>query len=264
MKHTISVTEAARNFADIVSRVFYRGERFVLERGGRPRGSTGPGSPRRTARRSSGPPRGCSPPVCRRGGGVASGYAGGQGLASRPPRRRSVGVLIDTSVLIDYERGRVDLEARIRGREEETFFLSVVTASELLHGVHRAKDPVTPRPEDRLRRGSSREHALPSRRDRHRPGARPPLGGSGRRGPAHRCPRSLARRGVSHPRPPAWRRRTSGSSGGCPPWRWRIGPHGLRAELRKKGPEWSPSLVPCRGWQGRRSMGRIPREPEGG
>ena len=37
----------------------------------------------------------------------------------------------------------MDLEARIRGREEETFFLSVVTASELLHGVHRAKDPVT-------------------------------------------------------------------------------------------------------------------------
>ena len=54
-----------------------------------------------------------------------------------------MGVLIDTSVLIDHERGRVDLEARIRGREEETFFLSVVTASELLHGVHRAKDPVT-------------------------------------------------------------------------------------------------------------------------
>ena len=36
MKLTISVTEAARNFADIVSRVFYRGEHFVLERGGRP------------------------------------------------------------------------------------------------------------------------------------------------------------------------------------------------------------------------------------
>ena len=54
-----------------------------------------------------------------------------------------MGVLIDTSVLIDHERGRVDLEARIRRREEEAFFLSVVTASELLHGVHRAKDPVT-------------------------------------------------------------------------------------------------------------------------
>ena len=54
-----------------------------------------------------------------------------------------MGVLIDTSVLIDHERGRLDLEERIRGREEETFFLSVVTASELLHGVHRAKDRVT-------------------------------------------------------------------------------------------------------------------------
>lgn len=54
-----------------------------------------------------------------------------------------MGVLIDASVLIDYERGRGGLEERIRGREEETFFLSVVTASELLHGVHRARDPVT-------------------------------------------------------------------------------------------------------------------------
>ena len=52
-----------------------------------------------------------------------------------------MGVLIDTSVLIDHERGRVNLEEWIRGREEEAFFLSVVTASELLHGVHRARDP---------------------------------------------------------------------------------------------------------------------------
>ena len=54
-----------------------------------------------------------------------------------------MGVLIDASVLIDHERRGVDLEERVRGREEETFFLSVVTASELLHGVHRARDPVT-------------------------------------------------------------------------------------------------------------------------
>ncbi len=52
-----------------------------------------------------------------------------------------MGVLIDASVLIDHERRRLDLKERIRGREEETFFLSVVTASELLHGVHRARDP---------------------------------------------------------------------------------------------------------------------------
>jgi tRNA(fMet)-specific endonuclease VapC len=53
-----------------------------------------------------------------------------------------VGVLIDATVLVDHERGRVDLERRISGREDETFFLSVVTVSELLHGVHRSGDPI--------------------------------------------------------------------------------------------------------------------------
>ena len=51
-----------------------------------------------------------------------------------------MGVLIDASVLIDHERGRVDLEKHVKGREAEGFFLSVITASELLHGVHRAED----------------------------------------------------------------------------------------------------------------------------
>lgn len=36
MKGTISVTQAVRNFADFINRVAYRGEHFVLERGGRP------------------------------------------------------------------------------------------------------------------------------------------------------------------------------------------------------------------------------------
>ena len=36
MKSTISVTDAVRNFADFINRVAYRGEHFVLERGGRP------------------------------------------------------------------------------------------------------------------------------------------------------------------------------------------------------------------------------------
>jgi len=50
-----------------------------------------------------------------------------------------MGVLIDSSVLIGYERGHLDLERKLTGREGEEFFLSVVTASELLHGVHRAQ-----------------------------------------------------------------------------------------------------------------------------
>lgn len=51
-----------------------------------------------------------------------------------------MGLLIDASILIEHERGRLDVESRVRAKEDETFFLSVVTASELLHGVHRAVD----------------------------------------------------------------------------------------------------------------------------
>ena len=51
-----------------------------------------------------------------------------------------MGVLIDASVLIEHERERLDLESHLEQREEEEFFLSVITGSELLHGVHRAKD----------------------------------------------------------------------------------------------------------------------------
>lgn len=53
-----------------------------------------------------------------------------------------MGFLIDATVLIDYERGRVDLEEHVAGREDEPFLLSVITVSELLHGVHRAGDRV--------------------------------------------------------------------------------------------------------------------------
>ena len=49
--------------------------------------------------------------------------------------------LIDTSILIAYERGRLDIDSHVQGREDELFSLSVISASELLHGVHRAQDP---------------------------------------------------------------------------------------------------------------------------
>jgi tRNA(fMet)-specific endonuclease VapC len=46
-----------------------------------------------------------------------------------------VGVLIDTGVFIEQERGGRSLE-RVVG--EESWGISVITVSELLHGVHRA------------------------------------------------------------------------------------------------------------------------------
>jgi tRNA(fMet)-specific endonuclease VapC len=51
-----------------------------------------------------------------------------------------MGVLIDSSVLINAERSGTDLCAFVHGREEEDAFLSVISASELLHGVHRAAE----------------------------------------------------------------------------------------------------------------------------
>ncbi len=52
-----------------------------------------------------------------------------------------MGFLIDTSVLIAAERGRFSLADLAAALGEEPQALAAITASELLHGVHRAKDP---------------------------------------------------------------------------------------------------------------------------
>jgi tRNA(fMet)-specific endonuclease VapC len=50
------------------------------------------------------------------------------------------GILLDSSVIIAAERRRLELGAVTAGRLDLTY-LSVITASELLHGVHRADTP---------------------------------------------------------------------------------------------------------------------------
>jgi tRNA(fMet)-specific endonuclease VapC len=52
-----------------------------------------------------------------------------------------MGLLIDSSLFIAAERGHLSVERVIAGQEDEPVVLSAVTASELLHGVHRAADP---------------------------------------------------------------------------------------------------------------------------
>jgi tRNA(fMet)-specific endonuclease VapC len=52
-----------------------------------------------------------------------------------------MGVLIDASILIEAERGRLDIGRHVARHGEDEAFLSVITASELLHGVYRATDP---------------------------------------------------------------------------------------------------------------------------
>jgi tRNA(fMet)-specific endonuclease VapC len=61
-------------------------------------------------------------------------------------------VLIDTSVLVEVERRGRRLDEAI-GKQDRT--ISVITASELLHGVHRARGPAV-----RTRRAAFVEHLL--------------------------------------------------------------------------------------------------------
>ena len=49
-----------------------------------------------------------------------------------------MGLIFDSSVLIYLERNLQNVEKIIAGKEEELYGISVITVSELLHGVHRA------------------------------------------------------------------------------------------------------------------------------
>ena len=50
-----------------------------------------------------------------------------------------MGTLVDTSSLIAAERGELDLEQVLRESHDDEVAIAAITASELLHGVHRLK-----------------------------------------------------------------------------------------------------------------------------
>jgi tRNA(fMet)-specific endonuclease VapC len=54
-----------------------------------------------------------------------------------------VGVVLDTSILVAAERRAVRFEALLESLGEESVAVAAITASELLHGCHRASDPGT-------------------------------------------------------------------------------------------------------------------------
>lgn len=49
-----------------------------------------------------------------------------------------MGVILDSSVLVAAERATLALDDVLAGRDDEQVAIAAVTASELLHGVHRA------------------------------------------------------------------------------------------------------------------------------
>jgi predicted nucleic acid-binding protein len=50
-----------------------------------------------------------------------------------------MGILIDTSVLVAADRGQLDLEPLLGRLGDEEVAMASITASELLHGVHRLR-----------------------------------------------------------------------------------------------------------------------------
>jgi tRNA(fMet)-specific endonuclease VapC len=56
-----------------------------------------------------------------------------------------VGVILDTAVLIAAERGTFDMAGYLAELGDEPVALAAISASELLHGVERARDPAVRR-----------------------------------------------------------------------------------------------------------------------
>ena len=54
-----------------------------------------------------------------------------------------MGVVLDTSVVVEAERGTLAFESFLASMPDEPVGLAAITASELLHGCHRAKDAGT-------------------------------------------------------------------------------------------------------------------------
>ena len=54
-----------------------------------------------------------------------------------------MGVVVDSSVLVAAERGTLDLDRLLDAYQDEPVAIAAVTASELLHGVHRVKGGVS-------------------------------------------------------------------------------------------------------------------------
>jgi tRNA(fMet)-specific endonuclease VapC len=173
MSRELGVTEAHRNFSDVLNRIAYQGERFTLIRGGRPVAELTPVPP--AARLGDLPDLlDALPPLGEEeasafmgeleGGrrdiqalgategpeqsgaevktGTAPPEAEDGDAASQAPPPTGRRLLLDATVLLDHQAGRLDLEARIPGREEEDFRLSVITVGELFRAVHRTREPL--------------------------------------------------------------------------------------------------------------------------
>jgi len=69
-----------------------------------------------------------------------------------------MGLILDSSILIAYERKKFDLEGLLQSLAGEESFMSSITLSELWHGCHRAKGSVL---QERLRHVRHLQSTIP-------------------------------------------------------------------------------------------------------
>ena len=133
---SISVTEAARNFAECVNRARYQGTTFVLHKNRVPVARIEPAAEKpstagvlaealaKAELSSEGVRRLASRPGC---GSQHPGSAG-----------RQMAIMLDADVLIANERGVFDLRSWLAQRPDQRIELAAITVTELLHGLERA------------------------------------------------------------------------------------------------------------------------------
>ena len=144
MESTVTVTEAARNFSDLINRVVYRGECALLTRNGKSVARIVPEpSPRITGRETAK----IWANRLRMSVNEAEAFANDLSCRDSPIRQSDaegflgrLNVVLDTSVLIADERGQWDgvrfMEEVV---EEGSLAIGVISASVFLQGVLRAE-----------------------------------------------------------------------------------------------------------------------------
>ena len=124
MEKRISATRAVRDFSEVLNTIKFKGVHYIIERGGKAVASM--------------------KPIDEKADYKTLGEL--KGLLKKLPRldeeldafAADLEDILDTSVLIEAERQKAEIDKLTENREEEIFGISVITVAELLHGLHRA------------------------------------------------------------------------------------------------------------------------------
>jgi len=132
MENMIKAIETVRNFSELLNNIKFKGHRYTIPRGGNPIALIGPikSYPEKLLLKDLKELLKAIPSL---------GEAFAKDLdeiiqLTKLAWWESMGVIFDTSALIALERNLIDIDKLIADKGDEPFSISVITASELLHG----------------------------------------------------------------------------------------------------------------------------------